>query len=218
MLYLPPAFRESDVPKLHEQIAACGLATLITVSDQGPLVSHLPFILDRDIAPYGALIGHLARANPQWRLSDLDKPAVATFMGPDAYISPSYYPSKHENPRVVPTWNYVVVHARRKVEVFEDPERLRAVVALLTERHEARSATSWKISDAPEEFIAQMLRGIIGVRLIIESIEGKMKLSQNRSAEDQGGVVMGLCASERPADREIAKLMQPGARRERPSV
>jgi transcriptional regulator len=208
MLYTPPAFRESDPAKLHEHILACSLAMLVTASDAGPLVSHLPFILEPETGPHGELIGHLARANPQWRASDLGKPALAVFMGPDAYVSPSWYASKKTDPRVVPTWNYVAVYARGRLEVFEDAERLKAVVTRLTERHEAGFSAPWQVSDAPADFLARMLRGIVGVRLVIEEIEGKRKLSQNRSAADREGVIAGLGMSERAADREVAQLMQ----------
>jgi transcriptional regulator len=208
MLYTPAVFQESELAKLHGHISACGLATLVTTGADGPLISHVPLILNREPAPYGELIGHLARANGQSRLCHPVQPAVAVFMGPDAYVSPSWYASKMENPRVVPTWNYVAVHARGRLEVFEDAERLKTAVTRLTERHEARFAQPWQVADAPVDFLARMLRGIVGIRLVIEQIVGKTKLSQNRSGSDRQGVITALSASNQPADREVAELMR----------
>ena len=153
MLYVPPAHREQDLATLHAHIAATGLATLVTVGEDGPLVSHLPLLLDPAAGRYGELTGHLARANPQWRTSDLRKPALAIFMGPDAYVSPSWYPAKQEHGRVVPTWNYSTVHARGTLEVFDDPQRLAALVTRLTDLHEGRLAAPWKVTDAPADYL-----------------------------------------------------------------
>jgi transcriptional regulator len=208
MVYSPPAYREQDVATLHAHIAAARLATLVTVGDDGPLVSHLPLLLDAGVGRYGELTGHFARANPQWRASDLGKPALAIFTGPDAYVSPSWYPSKHEHGRAVPTWNYTTVHARGTLEIFDDPQRLLAHVAQLTERHEGRFAVPWKVGDAPEGYLQRQLKGIVGIALRIESLEGKMKLSQNRSVADQRGVIAGLTASDRAGDRATAALME----------
>ena len=207
-MYIPPAFRESDLPALQAQIAASGLTTLISVGAQGPIVSNLPIIFDASISPYGMIAGHLARANPQWRESDLSIPAIAVFMGADAYVSPSYYPSKQEHGKVVPTWNYSMIIARGRLEIFEDADALRAQVETLTKRFEQRFEKPWNVSDAPEDFITRQIKGIVGVRLHIESLEGKAKLNQNRSAADQEGVVAGLSPSPRAADREVADAMR----------
>ena len=149
MLYIPPAHREQDLATLHAHIAATGLATLVTVGEDGPLVSHLPLLLDPAVGRYGELTGHLARANPQWRTSDLRKPALAIFMGPDAYVSPSWYPAKQEHGRVVPTWNYSTVHARGTLEVFDDPQRLAALVTRLTDLTRAASQHPGKSPTPP---------------------------------------------------------------------
>jgi transcriptional regulator len=208
MLYNPPAFRESDLPALQAQIAASGLTTLISVGAQGPIVSNVPIIFDPNIGQYGMIAGHLARGNPQWRESDLLIPAIAIFMGADAYVSPSYYPSKQEHGKVVPTWNYSMIVARGRLEIFEDADALRAQVEMLTKRFEQRFEKPWEVSDAPEDFIARQIKGIVGVRMHVESIEGKAKLNQNRSNADQEGVVAGLSPSERAADREVANAMR----------
>lgn len=208
MSYTPAAFRETDTARLHAMMEGAGLATLVTASETGPLVSHLPLLLDPAAGTMGVLTGHLARGNPQWKASDLSRPAVAIFMGPDAYISPNYYPSKHDDPRTVPTWNYVAVHARGRLETFDHPEQLLSLVTRLTERHEQRSAKPWAVSDAPADYLGKMVRAIVGVRLIIESIDGKKKLSQNRSDIDRQGVVAGLSSSADPNELKIAELMR----------
>ncbi len=208
MLYNPPAFRETDIPALQAQIEGSGLTTLVSVGPNGPIVSNLPILYDRNVPPYGVIAGHLARGNPQWRESDLAKPALAMFMGADAYVSPRWYASKQEHGKVVPTWNYSMVIATGRLEIFEDADALREQVELLTRRFEARFEKPWDVSDAPEDFIARQIRGIVGVRLHIESIEGKVKLSQNRTASDQEGVMAALSPSPRPADREVAEAMR----------
>lgn len=212
MSYTPVAFRETDTTELHAMIDGAGLATLATVGEAGPLISHLPLLFDPAAGPMGVLTGHLARGNPQWKVSDLSQPAVALFLGPDAYISPNYYPSKHEDPRTVPTWNYVSVQARGRLETFDDPEQLLPLVTRLTERHERRAARPavkpWAVSDAPADYLGKMLRAIVGVRLTIESIDGKKKLSQNRAAIDQQGVVSALSASADPNELKVAALMR----------
>jgi transcriptional regulator len=208
MLYNPPAFRQTELPDLHAQIAASGLATLISVGAQGPIVSNLPVMLDTSTGPYGVIAGHLARGNPQWRESDFSIPAVALFMGADAYVSPSWYPAKQEHGKVVPTWNYSMIVARGRLEIFEDADSLRAQVVALTKRFESRFEKPWEVTDAPEDYVHRQLKGIVGIRLHIEAIEGKAKLNQNRSAEDQAGVVTGLSPSPRDGDREVAEAMQ----------
>lgn len=208
MIYNPPAFKQTDLPALQVQIAASGLTTLISVGAEGPIVSNLPIVLDPEAGQYGTIAGHLARGNPQWRESDLSKPALALFMGADAYVSPSYYPSKQEHGKVVPTWNYSMIVARGRLEIFEDTDTLRAQVETLTKRFEAGFEKPWEVSDAPDDFIARQIKGIVGIRLHIESLEGKTKLNQNRTTADQQGVVAGLSPSPRAGDRDVANAMK----------
>ena len=205
-MYLPPAFRDEELPSLHQTMRDARLANFVTSTAEGLMASPLPLFLAADEGPYGTLYGHLARANSQWKLPPAGD-AVALFMGPDAYISPAWYPSKAEHHRVVPTWNYVAVHAYGAVEFFDDADRLLDVVSRLTTLHETGSKTPWSVSDAPKEFIAAQLRGIVGLRMPITRIDGKRKMSQNRSVEDRAGVVAGLNASERPSDRIVAGLI-----------
>ena len=205
-MYTPPAFREDDPAVLRAIIGAAGLATLVTATAEGLVGTPLPLLLEPDEGAQGVLYGHVARANPQWTLAPAGE-ALAIVPGPDAYVTPAWYAAKRAHGKVVPTWNYVAVHAYGPVAFFEDEERLRAVVTRLTALHEAPRAEPWAVSDAPEDFIRAQLRGIVGVRLPITRIEGKRKLSQNRSAADRAGVAEGLAASERPDDRAVAALI-----------
>ncbi|WP_043840040.1 FMN-binding negative transcriptional regulator [Muricoccus aerilatus] len=205
-MYVPPAFRTDDPSALHGVIREARLANLVTATAEGLMATPLPLFLVPDEGPHGTLYGHLARANPQWKQAPVG-PAMAIFAGPDAYITPSWYATKREHGKVVPTWNYVAVHAYGAAEFFEDPARLLDAVRRLTELHEGGRPAPWAVSDAPADFIRAQLRGIVGLRLPIERIEGKRKMSQNRSAEDRAGVAAGLAASERPSDRAAAVLI-----------
>jgi len=208
MIYNPPAFRETDLAAMHAQIRHSGLATLITVGADGPIVSHLPMLLDSQPGPFGKLTGHLARANPQWKESDFSKPAIAMFMGPDAYVSPNWYPSKAEHGKAVPTWNYSMIYVRGRIETFEEAEELRAHVTALTERFEQSAPNPWQVSDAPEDYLQRQFKGIVGLRLTIDTIEGKAKLSQNRSKADQDAVVAALSGSGRANDLAVSGMMK----------
>jgi transcriptional regulator len=191
-MYNPPHFRNEDLPALHDAIEAARLPILVTHGSDGLEASHVPMLLERGEGEYGTLHFHLARANPQWRRADPAIPAMAIFTGPEAYVSPGWYPTKAETGKVVPTWNYVAVHAYGPVEFYEDAASLRRLVERLTDRHEAGRAAPWKVSDAPEDYLAQMLKGIIGGRLPIARLDGKWKLSQNRTEADRQGVIDGL--------------------------
>ena len=203
-MYIPPLFKEDRIDVLHDAIRRTGLATLVTLAADGLIASHVPLLLDADPAPYGTLIGHLARPNPQARGAIPGVQALAIFQGPDAYITPSWYATKRENGKVVPTWNYVAIHAHGPIEFFDDTERLRDVVTRLTEREEQARADPWAVSDAPAAFIDGMLKGIVGFALPIARLEGKWKMSQNRPAEDRAGVVAGL---ERQGREDVAALV-----------
>lgn len=205
-MYVPPAFREDDLAALHGTMREARLANLVTATAEGLVATPLPLFLMPEEGRYGTLYGHLARANPHWRLPPTGD-AMALFMGPDAYVSPAWYPSKHEHQKVVPTWNYVAVHAYGPVEFFEDADRLLEVVTRLTNLHEKARAEPWGVTDAPEAFIRAQLKGIVGLRLPITRLEGKRKMSQNRSAADRAGVAAGLAASERASDRAVAALI-----------
>lgn len=205
-MYIPPAFRDDDTKSLRATIRAARLATLVTATAEGPRATPLPLFLDDSEGEHGVIYGHVAKANPQWRAPVLGD-GLAIFMGPDAYVTPAWYQAKQETGKVVPTWNYVAVHAYGPIEFFEDADRLLDVVTRLTNLHEGGRAAPWSVSDAPPDFIQSQLKGIVGLRLPITRLEGKRKMSQNRNATDRAGVVSGLAASDRPSDREVAALI-----------
>ncbi len=209
MVYLPPAFREDRIEVLHGLVRRITLATLVSPgASEGIEVTHLPLVLDPEPPPLGTLLGHLARANPHVRALARTREAVAIFLGPEAYVSPSWYESKRAHGRVVPTWNYVAVHASGTVELVEEPAALRDLVERLTDQQEAGRPRPWAVSDAPADFLAGQLRGIVGLRLRVTRLEGKLKLSQNRPAEDRSGVILGLSTSDAPGDRAVAEMMR----------
>jgi transcriptional regulator len=205
-MYIPPAFREDDLSALHAVIRRARLANLVTATAEGLLATPLPLFLMADEGPHGTLYGHMARANPQWKQAPLGE-AMVIFQGPDAYITPSWYATKREHGKVVPTWNYVAVHAYGPAEFFDDEARLLDAVTRLTTLHESPRAQPWAVTDAPEAFIRAQLRGIVGLRLPIARIEGKRKMSQNRSAADRAGVAAGLASSGRVSDHAAAALI-----------
>ncbi|MGA8320865.1 MAG: FMN-binding negative transcriptional regulator [Xanthobacteraceae bacterium] len=205
-MYIPPAFQEDDIATLHAAIRVSRLTNFITATADGLIGTPLPMILNETEGPHGTLYGHVARANPQWKRVPIGD-AMAVFMGPDAYVTPSWYATKRQTGKVVPTWNYVAVHAYGPVEFFEDADRLLDVVTRLTKLHESARPDPWVVTDAPKEFIQSQLRGIVGLRMPITRVDGKRKMSQNRSAEDRAGVVNGLAASDSAVDRAVANLI-----------
>ncbi len=210
-MYTPPAFKEDDPSELRRIMREVRLATFVTATAEGLVATPLPLFLDEAEGEFGVLHGHMARANPQWTLAPLGE-AMVIFSGPDAYVTPSWYAAKREHGKVVPTWNYLAVHAYGPVEFYDDEDRLRAVVSRLTDLHEKPRADAWAVSDAPEAFIKAQLRGIVGVRIPITRIEGKRKMSQNRAESDREGIAAGLAASDRDNDRVVARLIPSGPR------
>ncbi len=211
-MYLPPDFQEERVPVLHDAIRQARLGTLITLGPEGIEASHVPMIVDPEPAPFGTLRGHIARANPQWRRAAADVQALAVFLGPDAYITPSWYETKRQTGKVVPTWNYVAVHAYGAVRFFDDAARLLALVTKLTETHESGRAAPWGVSDAPKDYIAGMLKAIVGFELPIARLEGKWKMSQNRPAADRAGVVEGLQREGGAGEATVAEIVAAATR------
>lgn len=206
-MYVPPAFAIADLREMHDVIRASRLGILVTRASDGLQSTPLPLFLDAEEGEYGTLYGHLARANPQWQ-SSVDGEAMALFMGPNAYITPSWYPTKAATGKVVPTWNYVAVEAHGPVEFFDHPERLRDAVTRLTRIYEEPRDRPWAVSDAPPDFVQAQLCGIVGIRMPIVRIDGKRKMSQNRSAEDRAGVIEGLSQSDNPQDIVVANLVR----------
>jgi len=211
-VYNPAHFQESRPDVLAGALAAHPLAALITSGPAGLQASHIPLLFTLADSTPGTLRGHMARANPHWRDAVPPCQALAIFSGPQHYISPNWYPSKHEDGpeggKVVPTWNYIVVHAHGTLTIHDDPHWLLANVSALTDQHEAASPTPWRVSDAPPTYIENLLKAIVGVELTITRWEGKWKLSQNRSAPDRAGVAAGLDALADPAAGKLAKFVK----------
>jgi transcriptional regulator len=198
-LYVP-RFNAVDADEALRMVSTIGTAQLVTVAEDGTAdATFLPVLL-RD----GELHGHLARANQHWKRIVDGSAALAVVTGPDAYVSPGWYATKAEHGRVVPTWNYSAVHLRGTVHVHDDADWLRGMVTVLTDHHEAAREEPWAVTDAPDKYVTGQLRAIVGVSLAIESVEGKAKLSQNRSAEDVAGVVGGLAGT--PVGEQMAAL------------
>jgi len=206
-MYIPKAHEEVRVPVLHELIETHPFATLVTLSSTGLFASHIPMVLQRDASALGTLRGHLSRANAQWRDFSPAVEALAIFSGPHHYISPSWYPEKQETGKVVPTWNYSVVHAYGSLSIVDDPDRLRAHLEELTSIHEAAFPTPWQISDAPADYIASLTKGIVGLEFTINRLEGKWKVSQNRSEPDRLGVANGLESLNTPESLAMKELV-----------
>ncbi|TFW06046.1 FMN-binding negative transcriptional regulator [Oxalobacteraceae bacterium OM1] len=191
-MYLPSHFEETRHAVLHDLIARHPLGTLVTFDGEALNANHVPFELDADAGEHGTLIAHVARANPVWRQIEAGVEPLVVFQGAQTYVSPGWYPSKAEHGKVVPTYNYMVVHAYGHGRTVEDPVRLRAILTRLTTRHEAGMAKPWRIEDAPEDYIEKMLAAIVGIEIPIRRVVGKWKVSQNRPAADRAGVEQGL--------------------------
>jgi transcriptional regulator len=207
-MHAPAHFRIDDKSELAAFIEARHFATLVVSGEAGPLAAHIPMLLTRDAAggPL-TLEGHVARNNPLATAAGRGAPALAIFAGPDAYVTPSLYVSKRDHGKVVPTWNYMAVHATGSIETFGDQHALHDQVSRITDKMEQPTAAPWKVTDAPDDYIATMLNAIIGVRLTIANIEGIAKLSQNRPEGDRAGVLDGFTHSHDHAARQLAAEM-----------
>lgn len=191
-MYRVAAFSEDRVTVMHALIRAHPLATLVTAVGGVLEANHIPMLIDPAPAPHGTLRGHVARANPLWRERHEGGEALAVFQGPQAYVTPSWYPSKRDTGKVVPTWNYAVVHARGPLVVRDDRAWLRDLVSRLTDLQEAGLPQPWGIADAPADYIERMLEAIVGIEIPVVQLQGKWKVSQNRPEADRSGVIDGL--------------------------
>jgi transcriptional regulator len=192
-MYIPPHFEMHELDAVQSAMELCGLAHFVTWAGGKLRATPLPLFLVRDEGEFGTLYGHFAKANGQWS-APMEGEALAIFPAADAYITPSWYATKAETGKVVPTWNYEVVHAYGVPQFFQDEAQLLDVVTRLTEQHEGGRAAPWQVSDAPADFVKSQLRGIVGFRMRISRLEGKKKMSQNRTAADREGVEAGLRA------------------------
>ena len=207
MAYPSPAFREDRAEVLHAAIRELYFGLLVTRPQDGFVTSYLPWELDASRGPHGTLVGHLARYNPQWRVPSDGAEALVVFQGPHAYVSPSWYPGKREDPRQVPTWDYLAVEVRGKLVAFDEEARLYNLLTQLTDRNEAGREHRWYVTDAPDDYVRKEMRHIIGIELCIESLVGRYKLSQNRNAADQEGARAGLAAAPTGRERELANAI-----------
>jgi len=205
-MYRPDLFRVDDVPRMHALMRARPFAALVTAGASGLYASHFPTVV-KDVAPFGVVEFHLARANPHWKELAEGNEALMIFQGPEGYITPGWYPSKAQHGKVVPTWNFAVVHTYGRPEAMQDAAWLRQHVTELTAQQERDQPKPWAPSDAPEKFIDAMVRGIVGFRFAVTRLEGKWKMNQNRDMTDRAGVVQGLGARGRVDDLEMAEIV-----------
>jgi transcriptional regulator len=210
-MYMPSHFEETRVEVLHKLIREHSLAVMVTLGPEGLNANHIPFEIEPAPAPFGTLRGHVARSNPVWREFSKDVQALLVFQGPQAYITPSWYETKKETGKVVPTYNYIVVHAYGPMRAIEDRAWLRGLVERLTHRHEAARPVPWKITDAPDDYIETMLGAIVGIELPVAKLLGKWKASQNRPPADRDGVVRGLSEITDADAAEMARLVKASA-------
>lgn len=206
-MYRPAHFEQNDPAALQALIQAHPLATLVTLDADGLAADPVPLEYDAAAGSHGTLRGHVARANPLWRQAD-GQTVLAVFHGPQAYVSPSWYPGKAEHHKVVPTWNYAVVQAHGTLRAVHDGPWLHALVTRLTERHERGQVAPWSVADAPPDFVKQMLRAVVGIEIEVTRLIGKWKVSQNRSEADRLGVVGGLEALGDDTSRAMAALVR----------
>lgn len=207
-MYVKAPFAETNVTVLHSLIKAQPLGACVISAAGELVVNHLPFLIDANRGAYGTLLCHVARANPVWQQLSASQECVVIFQGPQAYISPSWYASKQEHGKAVPTWNYAVVHAHGIAQAIEDHEWLRNHVTALSNQHEAPQAQPWSVADAPLEYIDKMLGAIVGIEIPISRLQGKWKLGQNRSAADQQGVITGLQTRADAGSMAMAELIR----------
>lgn len=207
-MYIPSKFAETRIPVLRALVRRHPLATLVAATASGVDAEHVPLLLDEARGPRGVLQGHVAKANPIWRRLSDGAEVLVVFQGPDHYVSPGWYPSKQQHGKVVPTWNYAVVHARGRLTWKHDPVWLRELLDRLTDVHEHARELPWQVTDAPADFVEHMLTSIVGLEIPVSSLEGKWKLSQNRGADDRAGVISGLEKERAAAASEMAGAMR----------
>lgn len=217
-MYLPPAhtFPTADAPEaMFQLMAAHPLGAWVCGGPAGELLAnHMPFLLDRERGPHGTLIGHVSRANPVWRAVSPSLRSVVMFQGPQAYVTPGWYPGKAAHGEVVPTWDYAVVHAHGVARAFHEPDAVLDVLRRLTAYHEARQAMPWSVDDAPSAFIDRLLQAVVGIEIVIDRLEGKLKASQDEALPDRFGTAQGLLGSDDAGHRALGALVLAAAQRD----
>lgn len=207
-MYVNKHHRFDDAGAMQALIDAYALGAWVLAGRDGLIANHIPFLLDRERGPHGTLVGHVARANPVWRMLDAQVESMVIFQGPQAYITPNWYPGKAEHGKVVPTWDYAVVHAHGVARAIEDRDWLLAMLGRLTGTHEATLQRPWRIEDAPPAYIDKLLRAIVGIEIRIDRLEGKLKASQDEAQEDRIGTVAGLRGLSDPKAGAMADLVK----------
>lgn len=207
-MYLPKHFEERDPERLRSFIQRYPLGALVTATESGLDANHIPFVWSDNGSAGGTLHGHIARANPLWREGAPHGPVLVIFQGPNTFVSPSWYPSKRENTKVVPTWNYAVVHVHGVLRFVDDPAWVRSHVDALTREHEGKRDRPWAVTDAPADFVDKMVAAVVGIEISITELVGKWKISQNRSIADRVGVVEALEREATPSGAAIATLIR----------
>lgn len=217
-MYLPPAhtFPTADASEaMFQLMAAHPLGAWVCGGPAGELLAnHVPFLLDRERGSHGTLIGHVSRANPVWRALGPSAPSVVMFQGPQAYVTPGWYPGKAAHGEVVPTWDYAVVHAHGLARAFHEPAALLDVLRRLTDHHEARQALPWSVDDAPAAFVDRLLQAVVGIEIVIDRLEGKLKASQDEALPDRFGTAQGLLGSDDAGHRAVGALVLAAAQRD----
>ena len=207
-MYLPKHFEVTDPAALHELIREHPLGALVMQSERGLEANHVPFEFQPEPAPHGRLLAHVARANPVWRAATEEREVLVIFQGASGYVTPAWYPSKQATGKVVPTYNYAVVHAYGRMRAIEDKAWLHAFVSRLTDRHEAERDDPWHVRDAPDDYIDKMLEAIVGIEITVTRLVGKWKVGQNRTPADQAGVIDGLKARAGADDAAMAQALE----------
>jgi len=207
-MYVPTHFEERDIGVLHALIRSYPLGAWVAQVDQTLVANHIPFLVESTRGEYGTLVGHVARANPIWKSFSKEVASLVIFQGPQTYITPSWYPTKHAHGKAVPTWNYAVVHAHGVPRAIEDRDWLLKHVTQLSDLQESERAVPWSVSDAPPDYIDTMLKAIVGVEIPISTVVGKWKTSQNRPLPDKLKIIAGLCERGDGNSRQMAALVQ----------
>lgn len=207
-MYMPKYHAMTDVSEMQAHLDEHPLGAWVCSGDAGLVANHIPFVLDRSAGEFGRLLGHVSRANPVWRQLAQGAASVVMFMGPQAYITPAWYPGKQEHGKVVPTWNYITVHAHGAMRAVEDAAWTLDMLNRLTDAQESGRPDPWRVGDAPADYVRQTLRGIVGIELTIERLEGRLKLSQDEALADRQGTIEGLRREPDSASHELARRVE----------
>jgi len=205
-MYCPAHFQENSLPELISLIEQFPLATIVCNGPSGLVADHIPLMYEGEIGAAGVLVGHVAKNNPLWQLP-VDQELLVVFQGPSTYISPNWYATKRDAGKVIPTWNYAVVHATCTLAAIHDPQQVLEIITKLTDQHEASQPHPWRVTDAPIEFTDRLVGNIVGIKLKINRIDGKWKVSQNQPTSNQQSVVQGLLAEGSDAQTQMALLV-----------